>query len=392
MKRLFSNKSGFSLAEIIVAIAIFAIMMAMIMQMLQLSISQRNANYEFAKDLAEQQNQLVANGKDTTKPKTESGDPDIDDTLRLNFVRTKADGTEVIVFKDAEDSAKNKADGIPIDYKVRGTDTSDVNNGLNYFIGDFDYDADGVGGGGDGSDIGAGQISEYDTRISGIKGLENISVSVEKVTSVPGESISGKVAYKMTVNVSSGSVPEYEKRYSHMKFYFYSSKESDYTTVEVNIPKMKADGSFEKDADGNTIKETYYKKVPKKASLEKVVPDSGNKYTVDQGMTGAENTVRIGLPIPPKQGEPGHDTILAANKKGFESSVSTTFYLIFKEDPVLTASSFGEGSSTVYNRSPVYDEKTGTAKPGKTHVNIYGSYPFKTSKTKDGTFTVGGAK
>ena len=66
MKRLFSNKSGFTLAEIIIAIAIFSIMMAMIMQMLQLSIAQRNENLKYAKSLNQQQDDLVVKGKDTS--------------------------------------------------------------------------------------------------------------------------------------------------------------------------------------------------------------------------------------------------------------------------------------------------------------------------------------
>ena len=63
MKRIFSKRSGFTLVEIIVAFAIFAIMMSMIMQILQLSVSQRRANNEFAKDTATQKEALIVNKK-----------------------------------------------------------------------------------------------------------------------------------------------------------------------------------------------------------------------------------------------------------------------------------------------------------------------------------------
>ena len=369
MKRLFSNKSGFSLAEIIIAIAVFSIMMAMIMQMLQLSISQRNENYKFAQDLAEQQDQLAANGKDTTKPKTESGDPDIDDTLRLNFVRTKADGTEEVVFKDAEDSSKNKANGIPIDYKIRGTDTSDVNNGLNYFVGNYDYSADGVGGsGGDGSPNGAGQTAQYDTRITGTKGLKNITISeCSKVATVPGVAdLSGKTAYKMKVTADSSSMQTVDKKYSQLRFYFYSSE--DYDIVKVSKPKIGADGKPVMKADGKTPEtEDYYKKVYKKASLDKVVEASGNVYTVEKS---SDYAIRIGLPLG------------GSNDNGFSSSTATTFYLIFNGDPKIDATSFGENGTNVYNRADKYDEKTGTD-TGKDHVNIYGAKKFEVHEKKE---------
>lgn len=366
MKRLFSNKSGFSLAEIIIAIAVFSIMMAMIMQMLQLSISQRNENYKFAQDLAEQQDQLAANGKDTTKPKTESGDPDIDDTLRLNFVRTKADGTEEVVFKDAEDSAKNKDDGIPIDYKIRGTDTSDVNNGLNYFVGNYDYSADGVGGsGGDGSSNGAGQTAQYDTRITGTKGIKNIKVSVSEAASVPDVTLSaGQKAYKMTVNADCTQMQEDDKKYAQLRFYFYSSTESDIKKVEKI--KLKADGTPDLGSDGKPKKDTYYKRVYKKADLVQAVHAGGNTYTVEKS---SDYAIRIGLP-------------LDGSKKTVGLSGDITFYLVFNGDPGLTAGSFGDSGSSTYNRADIYDERTGND-TGKDHVNIYGAKKFEVHEKKE---------
>lgn len=375
MKRLFSNKSGFTLAEIIVAIAIFSVMMAMIMQMLQLSIEQRNANLKFAQDLNDQEYALVVDGKDTTIPKKADGTADTDDTIRLNFVNPKdeTDPTKPL-FKDIEDSDKNKADGIPIDYKVKGTDDTYVDAGLNYFVGDYDYTADGIGGSGsDSSGNGAAQTAQYDTRITGTKGIKDIKVSVEEVASVPDVTLSsGQTAYKMTVSATTSkpSMLEDDIKYSQLRFYFYSTTDSSNKKVEVKKKVKNDEGEWE-----YIVVDTYYKKVYNKADLAVVKAESGTSYVVERS---SDYAVRIGLPLDDSK-----------KTTGFGSD-NITFYLVFNGDPGLTASSFGYGSGTTYNCSPKYDEKTGEA--SGYHVNIYGSYPFETSKTKDGTYTVGGAK
>lgn len=364
MKRLFSNKSGFSLAEIIVAIAIFSIMLAMIMQMLQVSIAQRNENTTFAKNLAQQQDDLAAKGKDTTIPTDGLGNPMIDGTIRLNFVNPNASDPTKPLFKDST------GDGIPIDYTIKATDpgATDIANGLNYFIGDFDYNADGTGviGGEDGTN-GAGQSAQYDTRITGTKGLKNITiVECSKTTSVPGVSLNGKIAYKMTVTANSGSMQTDDKKYSQMKFYFYSSDE--YTIQKVSKTRIGADGKPVMKADGKTPEtDDYYKKVYKAASLVQVVPDSGNTYLVQKS---SNNSIRIGMPLD------------GSCADGFSPSKDTTFYLIFSGDPKISSTSFGEGGGNVYNCASIYDEKTGTD-TGKYHVNIYGAKKVEVHAKKE---------
>ena len=362
MKKLFSKKSGFTLVEIIVAFAIFTIMMTMIMQILQLSISQRRANMEFADKIEAEQNALVANGKDTAKA-PDDVDRDTMPEVNLAFVNSKAPDADPLE--------------IGIKYQLKGTNEDNERDGLNYFVGDFDYDADGTGGdGGDGDSNGAGQTAQYDTRLTGTKGLKDIKVTVDTVSSLPdGTPIkAGQTAYKMTVNANSGSMQADDKKYSQMRFYFYSSTAFDIKKVEKQ--KLKADGKPMVDGSGKPVMETYYKKVYKKADLAQVIPATGNAYVVEQS---SDYALRIGLPLDGSN-----------NNAGFEPGKTTTFYLIFNGDPGLTAGSFGSSSGT-YNRSPIYDEKTGTQKTGKSHVNIYGSFPFETSKDKDGEFKVGGA-
>lgn len=347
MKRLFSNKSGFSLAEIIIAIAVFSIMMAMIMQMLQLSIAQRNANYKFAEDLAQQQDDLVVNGKDTTSlPEGTT----FDGKVNLSFK------------KDPTDESETPLD-IGMDYVIKAADpdATDINNGLNYFVGDFDYSADGVGGSG-GKGAKGNQISQYDTRITGTKGLKDINISVKKNPTLPADVTlgAGQVAYEITVKASSADMQNDDKRYSQMMLFFYSSTDYESQKVE-KTETVEEDGKkVEKVVD------TYYKKVYKQANLVNVIPADSNVYVASKS---SSNAVRIGLPVN------GGD-----NDNGFRTSNATKFIVIFNGDPGITAASFGANcSGGTYNASPVYDERTGNPKPGKSHVNIYGSFPFEVS-------------
>lgn len=58
LRKLCSKRSGFTLVEIIVAVAIFAIMSTMVAQVLQLSVKARQSNKEYGEDLARQEEQL----------------------------------------------------------------------------------------------------------------------------------------------------------------------------------------------------------------------------------------------------------------------------------------------------------------------------------------------
>lgn len=364
MKRLLSNKSGFSLAEIVVAIAIFAIMMAMIMQMLQLSITQRNENYKFAQDLNKQQNDLVVNGKDTVIPDGTT----FDGTVKLSFK------------KDPNDASETPLD-IDMDYVVKSADpaASDVDEGINYFIGNFDYSADGVGGGGNGGPgNGLGQAAKYDTRLTGTKGLKDINISVSKNPTLPsGVTLSsGQVAYEISVSADSSDMLADDKPDSQIRMYFYSS--TSYHSDQVDIKKKTI-------KDGKEVEEvvdTYYKKVYDEAKISKVIQtspalpvnswDPAPAYTASQ-ISG--NSVKVGVTN-------------GYNADGFKSGTTIKFIVIFNGDPQITAASFGKGGSGgTYNTSSVYEIQKNSAsgkfesvtKSGKSHTNIYGSYPYEVS-------------
>ena len=98
MKKIFSKKSGFTLVEIVVAFAVFAIFAAMIMQILHLTINKKNENREYEQELANQQQALAAKTKTTTY----DGNPDgqikikFSDTslpeMQINYETVNANG------------------------------------------------------------------------------------------------------------------------------------------------------------------------------------------------------------------------------------------------------------------------------------------------------------
>lgn len=171
MKRIFSKKSGFTLVEIVIAFAVFAIMAAMILQILELTIKRRTANEKFEAQVKEQEQMLIA------RPKPEAYDSSLadDGTLKLNF-------------KDQDGNP------IPMElaYQLYAADGSGNDAaGINYLVGNIDYAEGGGGseyippeGGGDSDDPlgandvgGATQMSRFDTRMTGTKGISSVTVN-----------------------------------------------------------------------------------------------------------------------------------------------------------------------------------------------------------------------
>lgn len=168
MKKLFSKKSGFTLIEIIIAFAIFAIMASMIMQVLNLTINRRKANADFERSLQTQEETLIAKGKILQYDETCSND-----------------GTLSLQFKDKDGNSMP----MNLDYQLRSADgTVGKKSGVNYFVGNMTYDGENgeviytpPNGGEDNpidpSDIGGGsQMSRFDTRITGTKGINSVTV------------------------------------------------------------------------------------------------------------------------------------------------------------------------------------------------------------------------
>ncbi len=379
MKRIFSKRSGFTLVEIIVAFAIFAIMMSMIMQILQLSVNQRRANNEFAKETATQREALIVNKKDTTFDE-KTGD------ITLKFGKNG-------------DASFSLDVGMEYQMKNANEDAETVGEGLNYFIADVNYDGEGmeVLPGGDEDDTLTGaQMARYDTRLTGIKKLDQI-----KIVSVSKSSVDGKCRYVFTVSSDSDPMVYDDKMYSQFRMYFYDTT-SYYSAI------AKTEGG-----DIKSYKKCY---VPAKV-LEVGYGDgrstsfdySTDKYFVEKAGNATralfyddgtiakndkdgiiyeqvQNAVRVSIYR--------NDTDKA---NGFVKDRTVQFYVDFDKDPNLDKNSFGKNANEgVYEKCPVYEvDEDGKVKleGGKPviakdsdgnemyHVNIYGCLPYETSSS-----------
>ena len=137
LKRLYSKRSGFTLVEIIVAIAVFAVMSTMIAGIMQMASTQRRRNNEYGQQLADQEKLLAQVVKDGNDYKAEfDGDP------------TLAYGDYNLTFTDKTSTAYD----VKLAYAIKGADGSDTAEGINYFVSPVPYDGvfDGSGASGGG--------------------------------------------------------------------------------------------------------------------------------------------------------------------------------------------------------------------------------------------------
>lgn len=366
MKRIFSKRSGFTLVEIIVAFAIFAVMMSMIMQILQLSVNQRRANNEFSKDTATQKEALIINQKDTTFD-AKTGD------INLKF---------------GKDTDASFALDVAMEYQIKNAneDAENVAEGLNYFIADVNYDGEGmeVPPSGDEDDTLTGaQMSRFDTRLTGIKRLDNIKiVDVHQSTSgVPD----GHVRYVFTVSSDSDPMVYDDKMYSQFRMYFY-----DTTSYYSAIAKTDGDSvtSYKKcyvpvnilevgygDGRGTTYEhwtDHYFVEKAGNATRALFYDDGTIAKNDDDGIIYEQ--VQHGVRVSIYRSD-------SDKAKGFVKDRTVQFYVDFDRDPHLDENSFGKNASSgAYEKCPVYDE-SGNA-TGNYHVNIYGCYPYETKSSE----------
>lgn len=206
MKRLFSKRSGFTLVEIIIAFAIFAIMASMIVQVMNLMVRRKVRNKQFEDSLSTQEQQFIARPKD------------------MSYTATEADGQLTLLFKDKTGSDLTVE---PIDYQLKNWDADNYKNGINYFTGDYEYDIDLAGSEHFGEeddpnsetdpmDVGGStQMSRFDTRITGTKGILTITIEMQQVSS---NTISVAVA------IDDSSVATVNKSHSQVSIFFAENK------------------------------------------------------------------------------------------------------------------------------------------------------------------------
>lgn len=367
MKKLFSKKTGFTLAEILVAFMVFAIMAAMVLQILRLAVAQRNSNQEFANEMDAQGEMLVRADKSRT------------------YTDANKDGTISLKFSDAL--------SVNLDYEMRaaygevydeasGTNVFNGDEyGLNYFVADVDYAGNGLISNEEVTTMGSSgsQASRMDTRLTGTRNITSIDVlRVVQDSTNPNR-------YFIEVKADGSSMNSEDVPYAQFRMFFYrcgNVEGDDYEWVDVT------------DKDGNVL---HQKKVIKKANIvdlgycnnttytwsdtQCVQYQKANQYTLFtmnkyRIEPSASNGVRIGTPYTGSPIALGTDT--------------TVMYVEFDCDPKLTVESFGSNViahplfdySRRYTAYPMLDEDGNQEVDDdgnfKYLINIYGGYEFET--------------
>ncbi len=378
LKRFYSKRSGFTLVEIIVAFAVFAIMASMIGQILDLAIRMRNSNNLYAQELARQERLLTVIEKD-----------------RANYNESDATGIYSLNFIDGPT--------VNLGYQVKATDPAAQNQaeGINYFLSPIDYTCGPAEdeGGLENSDLGGmSQASRMDTRITGTSGIGSVTIYqvVKDEASYPTDPSQplylkpGNTRYWIEVAASSKNAEgdttlrQEDVPYAQYRLFFFSDKlDAAKSAVEYT------------DADGKTYTKDVYQEAKIVGvghinnSLEYAKAHGGldASFTTDGSRKSsnnlylvqklASNSVRIGTPF-------GWD-----GKIRLDGSKFTRFYIDFEGDPHLTKESFGQNyvddsGKIVYTACPQYKDEYNTdgtpaytpVEDSSVHPCIYGAYMY----------------
>lgn len=342
LKRIYSKRSGFTLVEILVAFAIFTIMMSMIMQILQLSLSARQRNNEISRERIEQEEKLIA-GKDLTYDGS-AGDTG---TVSLKF-----DG-------------KNYEMG----YQVKGTVDGDPEYGLNYFVANVDYNASPAAADVKKNKASSGsQMSKYDTRITGTADIGDIDLKVEN---------NGGGRYTFTLKANSANVNSEMQKYTQIRLYFFND-----TRIYSDVYEY-VDGYVETSSGPRREDIKTYKKCSIPSFASEVGLLSGTKITGKISKDTTNDEILL-------QGLGNSVRISYYNGSSFDGT-EIKFYVQFAEDPGLTSASFGDngtsnGSFVTYKKY----EMSGESGDEVIESNIYGAKAFVTDTTDFGGIWVAG--
>ncbi len=177
MSRIFSKRSGFTLVEIVVAFGVFAIMAAMLVSLTGLAVKQRQSNYNFSKELSEQQQYLAAHERETTYNVTEKGGE----------------------FKFDFGGGLNAA----LDYSVvHATNDETSEGGISYFVANANINAKPTPGSPGAEEEGGTSLvlaEKVDSRIYGSKDFKYIQVSEVNEISDPDVLAAGNTMYTFDV-------------------------------------------------------------------------------------------------------------------------------------------------------------------------------------------------
>lgn len=378
MKRLFSKRSGFTLVEILVAVAIFAIMSTMIAEVLQMSIKQRQSNKEYGEDLARQENQLLKVSKEAADYQAANKADD----YSMSFKSVKADG-----------SSGGDVAEVKLPYAIKDPGRGNTAEGINYFVSPVPYDAQftsgsaggtggtgGTGGGNTGStDSSESMASLVDVRLTASRGMNY--VNIQKVEKAGTPDTGASVRYVFTTSASSTGMNNQDKAFAEYKLYFYLKDKLD--------PIKSAIVYIGEDSSGNEFK--YTKDIRMAANIISAgyCDSSGNPTTRSNGTSptvrcSGANSITVSVPMGYEGGSIDPNNNYSGD--GFTNE-TTMFYVDFEEDPQITAASFGingiGSASSGYSYS-VYD----TAVVGGAYKNnyVYGAYGTTTDPTAEGGF------
>lgn len=320
MKRLLSKRSGFTLAEIIIAFAIFAIMASMIVQVMNLMVKQKMRNKQFEDKLATQEQAFIARAKDMSY--NEAGE--VDGQIELKF----------------KDKDNNDLSVDPIDFQLKNWDPENYKDGINYFVGNYDYDVDYSGSeysgegdpNGDGTnpeDIGGSTVmSRFDTRITGTKGIRSVKVVVNE-SGTPN-------VLNVTVTVDAGDVAAVNMGHTQVSIFFGDNTSGG--TLYKNTGVSGLDGtvkySIAKINDGNKTQD----------SLKKVKLCGENGVNVHCGYGGTTQTFKVEFkPIITGMngGSPVYTNVKASDIGFGQNSTDGQTYIQFKNGDTYYANIFG---------------------------------------------------
>ena len=257
MKRLVSKKSGFSLVEIIVAFAVFAIMSTLVVQTLNLTIQRRAENAKVEQYMQGQNETIIARPREGYD---HSGSSD----GTLNFAFKNEAGTDL---------------SMDLDYQMRSADgTAGDPSGLNYFVSVYEEGNGGVIGGGLGGGAGAAgggtQMSRFDTRITGTKGIDSVKISF-----TPN---GDKTEYTVTVTVYDSGVDSIMKSHSQVSLFFGENVSGGAMGTIVSLM----------DSSGNVITGDNLK------YIKKAGPNGVNVHCTGTGFNGSSATFRVKFAAP----------------------------------------------------------------------------------------------
>lgn len=369
VKKLFSKRSGFTLVEIVVAFAVFAIMAAMILQILNLVLYEKQNNARYVEKMQKQE-ELIAEkgrvGEYTDENKTQD--------IKLTF----GDKGE---FETGYEMKFPYDDDGDVQYE----------DGLAYFIGPGSEEAQEDGNNNqnniytDAKAYGSGQGDRLDIRISGTNGIS--AVNVYRVVKDPTYPKPG-ARYFFEVSASAPDMAGEIVPYAQYKMYFFMKdkyKVVDYVDVKGNTLKRKYPVEAQITNAGYVNSTNLAWDTNTCLAFDKYSnTGSYNKYVVK---SLGDNCIGVSTPFIYGNSDGGY---VFGEKRGirFKASNTTRFFVEFKEDPELTRESFGEDiagqdnvvddDSMKVSYTPVPHTDDDGNFTGNFYVNIFGAYEFKT--------------